>query len=97
MVEGQHAGANEEWDIRVVFSGVRPGEKLFEELFGDGEEHDRTHHEKIFAVANGQDPHTQAQLAGIEAQVNQLIELANGDDEAGVRRLLAEIVPTYRP
>ena len=40
-------------DIDIEFIGTLPGEKLFEELFSDGEVYQRTHHEKIFVVRNG--------------------------------------------
>ena len=40
-------------DIDIELIGIRPGEKLFEELFADGEVYQRTHHEKIFVVRNG--------------------------------------------
>jgi FlaA1/EpsC-like NDP-sugar epimerase len=35
-------------DIQIVFTGIRPGEKLFEELFYDPDHVDRTSHDKIF-------------------------------------------------
>jgi FlaA1/EpsC-like NDP-sugar epimerase len=35
-------------DVQIVFTGIRPGEKLFEELFYDPEHVDRTSHDKIF-------------------------------------------------
>jgi len=31
-------------DIKIVFSGLRPGEKLYEELFSDKEAYEFTHH-----------------------------------------------------
>ena len=34
-------------DIQIVFSGLRPGEKIFEELLNDKEKTVPTHHEKI--------------------------------------------------
>ena len=39
-------------DIEVEFSGLRPGEKLYEELYGEGEQHHQTAHTKIL-VAQG--------------------------------------------
>ena len=35
-------------DIEIVFSGIRPGEKLFEELATDEENTERTAHDRIF-------------------------------------------------
>lgn len=41
------SGYEPDVDIKIEFSGIRPGEKLFEELLSDGEGHDRTVHSKI--------------------------------------------------
>ncbi|MBS4064934.1 MAG: polysaccharide biosynthesis protein [Chitinophagaceae bacterium] len=41
------SGLIPERDIKIKFTGLRPGEKLFEDLFSDQEKLDRTHHEKI--------------------------------------------------
>lgn len=41
------AGMIEGKDIKIVFSGLRPGEKLYEELFSDKEAYELTHHGKI--------------------------------------------------
>lgn len=41
------AGMTEGRDINIVFSGLRPGEKLYEELFSDKESYEFTHHGKI--------------------------------------------------
>ncbi len=39
-------------DIEIKFIGLRPGDKLFEELFIPGEDYNRTTHEKIFIASN---------------------------------------------
>ena len=39
-------------DIEIVFTGLRPGEKLFEELLVEGEEYEPTDHEKVLVVKN---------------------------------------------
>lgn len=39
-------------DIEIVFTGLRPGEKLYEELLVDGEEYEPTAHEKVLVVKN---------------------------------------------
>lgn len=41
------AGLTLDKDIKIVFSGLRPGEKLYEELFSDQEQYEFTHHGKI--------------------------------------------------
>ncbi len=41
------SGYEPDVDIKIEFVGIRPGEKLFEELLSDGEGHDRTVHPKI--------------------------------------------------
>jgi FlaA1/EpsC-like NDP-sugar epimerase len=83
-----------DWDIEVVFVGTRPGEKLFEELFVPGEEYGRTRHEQILAARNGWYP---GATPAFEAEIDQLIALAERGDEAGVRALLGQIVPEYQP
>ncbi|MBU4199099.1 MAG: polysaccharide biosynthesis protein [Verrucomicrobia bacterium] len=90
-------------DIEIVFTGLRPGEKLFEELFRDGENYRRTHHEKIF-VAAGEPADTGSPAPSgkkDEADLNQLIDQLLQEAERGrpddVRRLLKEIVPNYTP
>ncbi len=40
-------------DIDIEYIGARPGEKLCEELFADGEVYERTQHEKVLVVRNG--------------------------------------------
>lgn len=47
------SGLEEGRDIDITFTGLRPGEKLFEELFFDGDKIERTHHEKIMMYRNG--------------------------------------------
>ncbi len=49
------SGLEEGRDIDIVFTGLRPGEKLSEELFFDGNGIDRTDHDKILAYRNGSD------------------------------------------
>jgi FlaA1/EpsC-like NDP-sugar epimerase len=89
--DGPSGDPEAEWDIEVVFTRVRPGEKLSEELFVESEAYGRTRHDKIFVTLNGEEtPH----LLG--AQLDQLIDAARDGDEPAVRRLLQAIVPEYR-
>jgi len=46
------AGYREEIDIDIKITGLRPGEKLFEELFIKGESYEKTIHEKVLIARN---------------------------------------------
>jgi len=88
-------GKGREWDIEVVFTGLRAGEKLFEELIVDGEEAAPTRHEKILVSRNGRDgPLCPVDL---EPAVDALAALARAGDAEGCRAKLREIVPRYQP
>jgi FlaA1/EpsC-like NDP-sugar epimerase len=43
-------------DIEIIYTGLRPGEKLFEELVLSEESFERTNHEKVFVCKNGHHP-----------------------------------------
>jgi FlaA1/EpsC-like NDP-sugar epimerase len=77
-------------DIDIVFSGVRPGEKLFEELATDGESADKTKHPKIFIGRVGQKP-----LSEVAPAVDGLLAMANTADAATIRGALQRLVPEY--
>jgi FlaA1/EpsC-like NDP-sugar epimerase len=79
-------------DIEIVFSGVRPGEKLFEELATADEDADATRHPKIFVGRIK--PHELSQVA---ARLRDLENgVTRGDDEA-VRKTLTDLIPEFRP
>jgi len=91
-----HVGSKgKDWDIEVVFTGLRPGEKLFEELLVDGEEYVPTPHEKIFACHNGD--HCPVRPVDLNRALADLIELAHDGNGSQVRAKLREIVPEYAP
>lgn len=79
-------------DIEIVYTGLRPGEKLYEKLFITGEEYTPTRHDKVFISRN--DAPAPASLA---PAVRDLIALAQHGDEDQVRAQLRQIVPEYRP
>ena len=80
-------------DIDITFVGRRPGEKLIEELFVEGESHCRTEHEKIFFASNARSLIPQE----LETIVAALIESAQRNDATGVQRELQNLLPEYRP
>jgi FlaA1/EpsC-like NDP-sugar epimerase len=85
-------GLEPEKDIRIEFIGLRPGEKLFEELITKGEGIVGTSHEKI-VVLRGRDGGTE----DLKAHVDELLALAAGCDAALIKGKLREIVPEYNP
>jgi FlaA1/EpsC-like NDP-sugar epimerase len=80
-------------DVEITFSGLRPGEKLYEELFIKGETNRRTQHQKIFTAANAGSfvPPNLHELVG------ELGEAALRNDRAAILRYLQTIVPAYKP
>lgn len=80
-------------DIKITFTGLRPGEKLSEELFEQGEQIEPTSHDKIKRVVSrvpfGRDEF-ERHLAELEAC------LAQSRPDAIIRKLQT-IVPTYSP
>jgi FlaA1/EpsC-like NDP-sugar epimerase len=76
-------------DIAVQFKGLRPGEKLHEELWCSGETLTRTEHQKIMVVQS--DPETEVEDLG--ATVRRLEELATKGDRDGIMRELGRIFP----
>jgi len=85
------SGLRPDEDIKIEFSGVRPGEKLFEELSSDAERADKTRHPKIFIGRAQEHDLEQAVLA-----VDRLVERAREIDPDGIRAALGELVPEYR-
>jgi FlaA1/EpsC-like NDP-sugar epimerase len=75
-------------DIDVVYTGMRPGEKLFEELALDTEDTDRTSHPSI-AVSRS----ATATWAGLDGDLERLRLAAETADRAQVRAALGVIVP----
>lgn len=78
-------------DIDIVFSGLRPGEKLYEELFLTGEEYEPTPHAKIFLVVNA----STITPAYLNQMVDALAVAAEHNDREGMIRLLKTLVPEY--
>ncbi len=75
-------------DIQIVYTSLRPGEKLVEELFYDDEERIATAHSKILQ-ARGLDLNWE----NFHQDLRALEEVAEKHDEKGVRILLKKIVP----
>lgn len=86
------SGLEEGRDIDIVYSGLRPGEKLYEELFVTGEVDQRTAHAKIFIAVNN----SAGLLNSFRNAIDQLIALAEHGDEAGIRGGLQALLPEFQ-
>lgn len=82
------SGLTPDKDIQVVYTGIRPGEKLFEEIMSKEEGATATKHDRIFVGRPlGQSAEKLHQL---------LVELQTLQDANAIRMKLKEIVPTYQ-
>lgn len=75
-------------DIKIEYTGLRPGEKLFEELLTAEEGSSATKHEKIFV--------TNLKKVDEEKLYESLAALRNIEDPDKIVNLLAKLVPTYQ-
>ena len=78
-------------DIKIEFTGLRPGEKLYEELLADGESSLPTPHPKL-RIAKPTVVPDPAWLAELEVWLAQPVRT-----EAEVKEVLLRMVPEYRP
>ncbi len=78
-------------DIKIIFTGLRPGEKLYEELFSEGEQPLPTHNPKI-SIAKVEDNDFDSILQHID---RILISLYNKSEENLIREMM-DFVPGYR-
>ncbi len=84
------AGLTPYEDIDIEFIGIRPGEKLFEELFDASE----TRHESGIKGVGSARPEGIA-IARLRAMILKLEQAAMAGDELKAKRLLKELVPGY--
>jgi FlaA1/EpsC-like NDP-sugar epimerase len=80
-------------DIDIVFTGCRPGEKLYEELFVDGEDYQPTQHDKIFIAGNA----SSFVPDDLGARISALEKAAQRSDARAIIRGLRALVPEYAP
>jgi FlaA1/EpsC-like NDP-sugar epimerase len=79
-------------DVAIKFTGMRPGEKLYEEMFFSAENVLSTDHPKVLRARNGILPE------GVMRRIESLVNAAEGgrpDDE--LRLLLRSLVPDFHP
>lgn len=85
------SGLNYPEDIDIIFTGLRPGEKIFEELLADNENTIKTHHPKIMIAK------VDSSIKGLNSHVNSLISDFDDAKKNNLKLVakMKEIVPEY--
>ena len=77
-------------DIAIAYTGLRPGEKLHEELLTEEEEHTQQVRNRILVARCPAPPRD------LRARLDELLLLADRGDGVAIRRAIGLIVPSYR-
>ena len=80
-------------DIPIVFTGARPGERLFEELLTAEEGTDSTTHEKVFVARLG----SRWESAELAAKLEHLRTIAEHETREAIVEMLGQLIPSYKP
>jgi FlaA1/EpsC-like NDP-sugar epimerase len=78
-------------DIEIVYTGLRPGEKLYEELLNDAENSLPTHHPQIMKASIEQRDHEVVRL-----MIDDLINAFSAQDNETIVRKMKSLVPDYK-
>lgn len=79
-------------DIKIVYTDLRPGEKMHEELFYESEELQGTTHPRLLLASS-----IPAELATVRKGLDMLSKAVEKSDVDGVRALLKSLVPEFNP
>ena len=85
------AGFVPDRDIKIAIVGLRPGEKLYEELLNDTSKTIPTYHEKIMIAEEIQD-----EFETLHADIDELIGIANFFDNDDIVSKMKKIVPEFK-
>lgn len=86
------SGLEPDREIEIIYTGLRPGEKLFEELMLEGEGLKRTSHEKIRVLSGAG-----VSLEHVRSWLDELSALVAAKNVYGLVQMFQQIVPEYKP
>ena len=85
------SGLKENRDIKIIFTGLRPGEKLFEELLADTENTLPTHHDQILIGKVREYDYEE-----VKNIINELIKLFNTQNNELIVQRMKDLVPEFK-
>lgn len=85
------SGLEEGRDIKIVFTGLRPGEKLYEELLADAENTMPTHHSQILIGKV-----REYKYDDVSKVIEELIQLFDTQDNTKIVQCMKELVPEFK-
>ena len=88
------SGFEPEKDIPIIFTGLRPGEKLYEELVSKEEKAQATDHKKIMVLNNGTN---NMPWEVMKREIQSLIDISLQFDTDAIKRKLQHMIPDYTP
>ena len=88
------SGFEPEKDIHVTYTGLRPGEKLYEELITKGENFEKTTHKKIMII---QDKAPQKRWSVFKKEIDALQNTIKTFDSDIIKNQLESFLPEYEP
>ena len=88
------SGFEPEKDIPIIFTGLRPGEKLYEELVSKEEKAQSTDHKKIMVLNNGTN---NMPWEVMKREIQSLIDISLQFDTDAIKRKLQHMIPDYTP
>ncbi|WP_299113593.1 nucleoside-diphosphate sugar epimerase/dehydratase [uncultured Winogradskyella sp.] len=77
-------------DIDIKITGLRPGEKIYEELLADGENTKKTYHEKIMIAKS-----RHVDIDAVEKQINKLTNIKTLTQPLEIVALIKNLIPEY--
>jgi FlaA1/EpsC-like NDP-sugar epimerase len=91
------SGKEPDVDVKIIYTGLRDGEKLYEELITEGEDILPTAHEKVMLLRSNNTPVQREISEKLDKDINELTQLSESHDNNAIKKKLKEIVPEYKP
>ena len=88
------SGFEPEKEIPIIYTGLRPGEKMYEELVTREEKVHKTFHPKIMIMHNAA---IQQPWEDLRAEVEKLIKITHSYNSNAIKHKLQQMMPEYEP